>query len=76
VKGGEGGVEPPVEGAVRREDRSRPWEEPDPPTPRTPTSPAPPYFLDVVPPPSSSSSPASRTTSLHRRLHFGPWPPR
>jgi hypothetical protein len=38
--------------------------------------PCPPYFLDVVPPPSSSSSPASRTTSLHRRLHFGPWPPR
>jgi hypothetical protein len=26
--------------AVRREDRSRPWEEPDPPSPRTPTSPA------------------------------------
>jgi hypothetical protein len=26
-------------GAVRREDRSRPWEEPDPQSPRTPTSP-------------------------------------
>jgi hypothetical protein len=35
-----------------------------------------PYFLDVAPPPSSSSSLASRTTSLHRRLHFSPWPPR
>jgi hypothetical protein len=29
-----------VGGAVRREDRNRPWEEPDPPAPRTPTSPA------------------------------------
>jgi hypothetical protein len=47
-RGGEGGLEPPVEGAVRREDRSRPWEEPDPPSPRTPTSPA------------SSTSPTSR----------------
>jgi hypothetical protein len=28
-----------VGGAVRREDRSRPWEEPDPPSTRTPTSP-------------------------------------
>jgi hypothetical protein len=41
-------VEPPVEGAVRREDRSRPWEEPDLPSPRTPTSSA------------SSTSPTSR----------------
>jgi hypothetical protein len=33
------------------------------------------YFPDVAPPPSSSSSsPASRTVTLHRRLHFGPWP--
>jgi hypothetical protein len=29
-----------VGGVVRREDRSRPWEEPDPPSPRMPTSPA------------------------------------
>jgi hypothetical protein len=35
------------------------------------------YFPDDAPPPSSSSSsPANRTTTLHRRLHFGPWPPR
>jgi hypothetical protein len=35
------------------------------------------YFLDVAPPSSSSSSPpTSRTTALHRRLHYGPWPPR
>jgi hypothetical protein len=36
-----------------------------------------PFLLDVAPPPSSSSSsPASRTTTLHRRLRYGPWPPR
>jgi hypothetical protein len=35
-----------------------------------------PYFLDVALPPSSSSLPMSRTTTLHRRLHYGPWPTR
>jgi hypothetical protein len=39
-----------------------------------------PYFLyfpdDAPPPSSSSSSPASRTATLHRRLHFGQWPQR
>jgi hypothetical protein len=36
-----------------------------------------PFLLDVAPPPSSSSSsPPSRTTTLHRRLRYGPWPPR
>jgi hypothetical protein len=38
VKGGEGGVGAVRGSAVRREDRSRPWEEPDPPSPSTPTS--------------------------------------
>jgi hypothetical protein len=36
-----------------------------------------PFLLDAAPPPaSSSSSPPSRTTTLHRRLRYGPWPPR
>jgi hypothetical protein len=39
VKGGEGGIGAVCGNAVRRKDRSCPWEEPDPPTPSTPTSP-------------------------------------
>jgi hypothetical protein len=46
--GGEGEIGAVHGSAVRREDRSRPWEEPDPPSPRTTTSPA------------SSTSPTTR----------------
>jgi hypothetical protein len=34
------------------------------------------FFLDVAPLPSFSSPPTSRTTTLHRRLHYYSWPPR
>jgi hypothetical protein len=56
VKGEEGGIGAVRGSAVRREDRSRPWEEPDPPSPRAPASPA------------SSTS----TTSRRRRLRLPP----
>jgi hypothetical protein len=62
--GGEGGEEESkaVRGnAVRREDRSRPWEEPDPPSSSARASSA----SASTPPPSSSSSLTSRTALLH-----------
>jgi hypothetical protein len=56
VKGGEGGIATVRGSAIRREDRSHPWEEPDPPSPSTPTS------------PTSSTSPTLR----RRRLRLPP----
>jgi hypothetical protein len=50
-----------VEGAVRREDRSCPWEEPDPPSTRRPTSPT-----------SSSSSTSRRRPRLLPRRRAAP----
>jgi hypothetical protein len=50
-----------VGGVVRREDRSRPWEEPDPPSTRTPTSPT-----------SSSSSTSRRRPRLLPRRRAAP----
>jgi hypothetical protein len=77
VKGGEGGVELPMEGAVRREDRSRPWEEPDPPSPRTPTSPASSTSpmshrrLPLLPPRGRAAPPHYTDTCTSARGHQG-----
>jgi hypothetical protein len=62
VKGGEGGIGAVRGSAVRREDRSRPWEEPDPPSPSTPTSPT----------SSTSSTPRRRRLRLPPRRRAAP----
>jgi hypothetical protein len=71
---------------VKEVERSRPRESCTPRRPEPPVGGAGPvvnayclffFFPDDAPPPtSSSSSLASLTTTLHQRLHFGPWPPR